>query len=81
MYSNRQYLRAQDVFSLFPTSRGVHFDQDVISSRFDDRRHHVLHRRVHGEHQGERLVVRPVDLVQNCTETRQEAEMSVHAEI
>jgi len=48
-----------------PTSRGVHFDQHVITARFDYCCHHILYRCVDGQHQSERFVVWPVDLIQH----------------
>lgn len=53
---------------LSPTSRGVHFDQDVIAAWFDNGWHHILYRWVHREHQSEGFAVWPVDLIQHCTE-------------
>lgn len=48
-----------------PTSGGVDLDEDVVPAGFDAGRHHVLHRRTDRQHQGEGLVVRPVDLIEH----------------
>lgn len=60
-----------------PTSCGVHLDEDVIPTGFDNRWHHILNRRTDWQHQREGLVVWPVDLIQHCTKKKKKKHQGV----